>query len=139
MAWITTKDGKHINTDWFDKDKQIADNKKEADDRNKPVIEASKPTKNAEEAFKYIYTTARNLIKRGDDTDTIAGGFNYKGDDTPALSTQALKGIQAKINSERNNLKMDLQLGISSKEEIDRKTKALDIVQRTLNDKVKGK
>lgn len=34
MAWITTKDGKHINTDWFEKDKQIAQNKAEADDRN---------------------------------------------------------------------------------------------------------
>ena len=34
MAWITTKDGKHINTDWFDKDKQIAQNKAEADKLN---------------------------------------------------------------------------------------------------------
>lgn len=39
MAWITTKSGKRINTDWFDKDqqekeKQIEQNKTEADKRN---------------------------------------------------------------------------------------------------------
>jgi len=31
MPWVTTKTGKHINTDWFDKDKQIARNKAQAD------------------------------------------------------------------------------------------------------------
>ena len=39
MAWVTTKTGKHINTDWFDEDaakkeSQIAANKAEADQRN---------------------------------------------------------------------------------------------------------
>lgn len=38
MAWITTKTGKHINTDWFDdekaKEKQIAKNKAQADELN---------------------------------------------------------------------------------------------------------
>lgn len=34
MAWYTTKDGKHINTDWFDKENQITSNKSEADNRN---------------------------------------------------------------------------------------------------------
>jgi len=34
MAWITTDNGKHINTDWFDKDRQIAQNKAEADKKN---------------------------------------------------------------------------------------------------------
>ena len=33
--WITTKSGKHINTDWFDKDRQIDANKAEADEKNK--------------------------------------------------------------------------------------------------------
>lgn len=35
MPWITTKDGRHLNTDWFDKDRQIALNKKEAEKLNK--------------------------------------------------------------------------------------------------------
>jgi hypothetical protein len=35
MAWVTTKDGRQVNTDWFDKDRQINENKKEADARNK--------------------------------------------------------------------------------------------------------
>lgn len=34
MSWITTKDGRHVNTDWFEKDKQIASNTKEANERN---------------------------------------------------------------------------------------------------------
>ena len=39
MPWITTKEGKHINTDWFDEDekrkeKQIEENKKQAEDKN---------------------------------------------------------------------------------------------------------
>lgn len=37
MAWYTTKDGKHINTDWFDKERQINVNKAEADERNTPI------------------------------------------------------------------------------------------------------
>lgn len=32
--WVTRKDGVVVNTDWFDKDKQIAENKKQADERN---------------------------------------------------------------------------------------------------------
>jgi len=38
MSWYTAKNGKHINTDWFDKDRQIEVNKKEADERNMPII-----------------------------------------------------------------------------------------------------
>lgn len=39
MAWITTKTGKRINTDWFDDDeankqRQIEENKKEAENKN---------------------------------------------------------------------------------------------------------
>jgi len=35
MPWITTKDGRRVNTDWFDqKEEQIAKNQKEADERN---------------------------------------------------------------------------------------------------------
>ena len=138
MAWITTKEGHHINTEWFEKDRQIAQNKKEADERNKPVLEPGKPTKNSEDAFKYIYRNARKFAKEGDRIDTIAGGFNYKGDDTPVLSTQALKGIQSMINSERKDLKLDFELGVLSKSEVDVRHKALDIVQRTLNSKVRG-
>lgn len=33
MAWITTKDGRRVDTDWFDKEKQIANNAKEAKQR----------------------------------------------------------------------------------------------------------
>ena len=151
--WLTTKDGRHFNTDWINEDekksvdadadkkeKQIAQNKKEAEERNKPVLDPIKPTKNAEDAFKHIYYSARKLVKNGenaDKIDTIAGGFNYKGDDTPVLSLQALKGIQAKINSTKSDIGLDVELGVITKEQGESELKALMIVQRTLNAKVK--
>lgn len=154
MAWITTEDGRRVNTDWFTEDerkkyRQIEENQKQADElngkkqkdeRNKPIIEPAKPTKNAEEAFKYIYRNARKLSKGedADKIDTIAGGFSYKGDDTPVLSIQALKGIQSRINSTRGDIRLDVELGIITKEQGIVESSALDIVQRTLNEKVRG-
>ena len=35
MAWFTTKDGRHVNTEWFTKDKQIQQNAEEAFKLNK--------------------------------------------------------------------------------------------------------
>ena len=32
--WLTTKDGRHFNTDWADKERQIAENKRQADELN---------------------------------------------------------------------------------------------------------
>lgn len=45
MPWLSTDDGRHFNTDWIDKDKQIAENKKQADnlsyeDKRKCQIDA---------------------------------------------------------------------------------------------------
>lgn len=34
MSWITTKDGRRVNTDWFDKEEQISKSKEQADERN---------------------------------------------------------------------------------------------------------
>lgn len=44
MAWKTTKDGRHFNTDWIDddnakKERQIAENKKQADNLNSKYAE----------------------------------------------------------------------------------------------------
>lgn len=147
MAWFTTDEGKHVNTDWFEEDekrkyKQLEQNQQEADrlngkEKNKPALEPAKPTKNAEDAFNYIYRNARKLAAQedADKIDMIAGGFNYKGDETPVLSEQALRGIQSKINSERKDLELDLELGVLSREDVQVRSKALDIVQRTLNSK----
>lgn len=35
--WVTTKDGRKINTDWFDQERQIEASKAEADERNTGV------------------------------------------------------------------------------------------------------
>lgn len=39
MAWVHTKDGRLVNTDWFDKDRQIDENKKQADEKNGKLSE----------------------------------------------------------------------------------------------------
>lgn len=38
--WVTREDGVHVNTDWFDKDRQIAENKRQADEKNKADAES---------------------------------------------------------------------------------------------------
>ena len=58
MPWITTENGKHVNTDWFDKERQINANKKEADKRNSE--DAKSNTKDRyEKAPGLIYGVAR--------------------------------------------------------------------------------
>lgn len=54
MGWITTKSGKRINTDWFDddtkqKERQIAENKKQANKKNNKA-----PDKFKDHAQEYI-------------------------------------------------------------------------------------
>ena len=39
MAWKTTKDGRHFNTDWIDRERQITQNRKEAEERNSQLSE----------------------------------------------------------------------------------------------------
>jgi hypothetical protein len=34
MPWITTKSGAHVNTDWFDRERQIEQNRQQANERN---------------------------------------------------------------------------------------------------------
>ena len=52
MPWLTTKDGRHFNTDWIDQDakqkeRQINANKKQADEKNgKAVDYSNKPVDN---------------------------------------------------------------------------------------------
>lgn len=41
MAWLTTEDGRRVNTDWFDKDRQIAKNNVEADRLNGRSVDLS--------------------------------------------------------------------------------------------------
>lgn len=49
MPWVTTKDGRHVDTDWFDKEKQIKQNEKEADKLNnsQKIAELEKRLQNA--------------------------------------------------------------------------------------------
>lgn len=79
MAWIT-KNGKHIDTDWFDKERQIYANKKESDD------------KNLEEKYRYINPNFKEDAKQYDPFNNncvkcaLAFEANMRGEDTEALA-----------------------------------------------------
>jgi hypothetical protein len=80
MPWFTTKDGKHINTDWFDKERQIEFNKNEAS------------TKNLEEKYKYVNSKFKKdsdiYDKEGFNNNCVkcalAFEANMRGNDTEA-------------------------------------------------------
>lgn len=83
--WITTKTGKRINTDWFDKERQIQANKDEADSRNRSSV--SKAQRDYEEKIRHSKTEKGayfdkdgNLLMEGegDDQQVSFGGL---GDD----------------------------------------------------------
>lgn len=58
MPWYTTKNGKHYNTDWNDKERQIAYNKAQAEKMN--TAEAGKPVK-YKDAYEYDDFVKNNL------------------------------------------------------------------------------
>jgi hypothetical protein len=58
MPWYTTKTGKHYNTDWNERDRQIAYNKAQADKMN--TAEAGKPVK-YKDAYEYDDFVKSNL------------------------------------------------------------------------------
>lgn len=83
MAWITTKSGKRINTDWFDEDernkqRQIAGNKQEADKKNtKPVTEEDIRAKlikadsyTNDPKYKKLSNEVQDALRRRNEVDT---------------------------------------------------------------------
>ena len=66
MAWITTKSGKHINTDWFEdekaKEKQIAENKRQADELNGNIGIGGLHKQNSEVTKGYVNSTLARRI-----------------------------------------------------------------------------
>ena len=95
-------------------------------------------TNRAVELFDRTYTEARSNVefyKRFDDFgDKLLQPIFVdieKGESYPSLFT--LKGIQAKINSERRNIEMALKLNVITNDKAEQKRKALNAVQRGLN------
>lgn len=58
MAWLTTKDGRHFNTDWIDKEKQIEKNKQEANER-KATTTKYKDSLSYDDFFKQNFDTLK--------------------------------------------------------------------------------
>lgn len=99
---------------------------------DEPVLEPLKPTQYAREIFTQNYREARNLVKNWGDEPFEMRNL-YWADDNPAMSKQALRGVQGLINSEKRNIDLDVDFGILTSEEAQKRRLALNAVQRTLN------
>lgn len=77
MPWITTKEGKHINTDWFDeKERQIAENKKQADKLNGKLVTAVHFTP-SEDNVKSIIENGFDMNRAGEEGGDYWGKAIY--------------------------------------------------------------
>lgn len=156
MAWVTTKDGRQVNTDWFDKDRQIEASKQESekltrkekeeawdkkvDDYISKMIDntqvkPSKPTKNSNSIFKASFYDVLKDIKKDNATYTVLSNlYGYDKENDYINSKQTMGGVQQLINDRIQSAKMDFKLGVISNAEFNQEIKALQIIQKTLND-----
>ena len=101
---------------------------------DEPVLEAGKPTRYSREIFTQNYREARNLAKAHEATEPFGMRNLYWSDDNPLMSKQALKGVQKLINDEKRNIDIDVDFGILTPEDAQKRRLALNAVQRTLNE-----
>ena len=99
-----------------------------------PALEAGKPTRYAREIFDKNYAKARNLAKEWGTEQPFAMSNLYWSDYQEVMKTQTLKGVQSLINSEKENIKLDIEFGVLSPEDARRHMAALNAVQKTLNE-----
>ena len=97
-----------------------------------------KPTAYAERLFRYFYRISRDHVNAGNEVhDGWGGGFYINQETDPALSQRAAKGVQQLINKEVDRIEFDVRLGVFSVDEGNRRRKALDMVQKSLNNAVR--
>lgn len=115
MAWITTKIGKHINTDWFDddtkqKERQIKANEAERDTKNaKPLDLSSKSYKDTKEWFKANsnYTKWEEQMEEDEYYDTLG---KYSGEYYSPINHYLRKGeFTASRYYEKDDMIEDIQ------------------------------
>lgn len=94
-----------------------------------------KPTKYAEELFRYYYRISRDHVAGGHEA-TAWSNF-YVNDDSPSLTQRAARGVQTLIDKEKSTIRLDVELGVFSVDEGRQRLQALAMVQRTYNDAVK--
>ena len=99
---------------------------------DEPVLEPLKPTRYAREIFDENYREARQMAKRWGNEPFGLQNL-YWNDEQLAMSKQALRGVQALINSEARNIDLDVEFGVLTPEEAEQRRVALNAVQRTLN------
>lgn len=96
----------------------------------------AKITQRAEDDFRATYKEARehaeNNLKNSRDLEFSMQNF-YQSEDAPVHSLITLKGIQAKINSTRNNVTMSAKLGVIDAKTATIRHAALNALQRALN------
>lgn len=104
MPWVTTDSGKHINTDWFDKDNQIASNKAEGDEKNL-VEKYSHINPNYKKGVSNLDSAGynNNCVKcalafeanmRGDDVEANAFKFGELGEKDMSRSPEKAFGLK---------------------------------------------
>lgn len=99
---------------------------------DEPVLEPLKPTQYAREIFDNNYREARQMAKRwGNEPFGLQNLYWDEWQKT--MSKQALRGVQALINSEAKNIDLDVEFGVLTPEEAQQRRIALNAVQRTLN------
>ena len=100
---------------------------------DEPMLEPLKPTQYAREIFTQNYREARNLARSHEATEPFGMSNLYWSDDNPLMSKQALRGVQELINAEKRNIDIDVDFGILTSEDAQKRRLALNAVQRTLN------
>lgn len=97
------------------------------------VLEPLKPTQYAREIFTQNYREAKNLVKTHEATEPFGMPSLYWSDDNPLMSKQVLRGVQELINAEKRNIDIEVDFGILTPEDAQKRRLALNAVQRTLN------
>lgn len=105
-----------------------------------PEIEPGKPTKDSEKEFNEAFRQAQSVVRtQGWQTDFALQRMQKVNNtfDTADYSPQALKGIQAKINSNRSHIGLQVRFNTITPEKATIKTQALSMVQKTLNSTIR--
>lgn len=97
------------------------------------------PTKLSDSCFRSSYYELKKLYKEANNKKDEFVLSDFKGYDreNTLLSTQVYNGIQHSINRTRKDLDFDYKLGVVKKAEYELETRALNAMQKTLNERWK--
>lgn len=96
-----------------------------------------KPTKYAQDLFRYYYRISRDHVKNGHEA-TAWSNFYIDAETDPSLTKRSARGVQTLIDGTKSDIRLDVQLGVFSVDEGRQRLQALAMVQRTFNNAVKS-